>query len=46
MSGSDGVLSLLGGVQDTMAFMDGTVLSTCKMKGTKFKRRIANGKPG
>ena len=34
------MLFFLGGVQDIMAFLDGTVLSTCKMNDTKFKRRI------
>ena len=34
------MLFILGGEQDIMAFMDGTVLSTCKMNDTKFKREI------
>lgn len=36
----DGVLFFLGGVQDVMAFMDGTVLSTCKMNDLNAGYRI------
>ena len=39
------MLFILGGEQDIMAFMDGTVLSTCKMNDTQM-RDTAYGKPG